>query len=53
MTFEIITTVVLFCIGYGIGHIVTNSKYGKQYLIYRRAGFTVLNSLKRAWKVWK
>ncbi len=30
-----------------------HSKYGKQYLIYRRAGFTVLNSLKRAWKVWK
>lgn len=28
-------------------------KYIKQYLIYRRAGFTVLNSLKRAWKAWK
>jgi len=28
-------------------------KYIRQYLIYRRAGFTVLNSLKRAWKVRK
>jgi hypothetical protein len=28
-------------------------KYIKQYLIYRRAGFTVLNSIKRAYKVWK
>lgn len=28
-------------------------KFIKQYLIYRRAGFTVLNSLKRAYKVWK
>ena len=28
-------------------------KYIRQFLIYRRAGFTVLNSLKRAYKVWK
>ena len=28
-------------------------KYIRQYMIYRRAGFTVFNSLKRAWKVWK
>ena len=28
-------------------------KYIKQYLIYRRAGFTVLNSVKRAYKVCK
>lgn len=28
-------------------------KYIKQYFYYRRSGFTVLNSIKRAYKVWK
>lgn len=28
-------------------------KYINLYIYYRRAGFTVLNSLKRAYKVWK
>lgn len=28
-------------------------KYLTQYLIYRRAGFAVLNAIKRAYKVFK
>jgi hypothetical protein len=49
----ILWNVFLFFVGYGIGHFITQSKYMTQFRIYRRAGFTVLNSIKRAYKVCK
>jgi len=42
-----------FLLGLFLGFAFCCSNFGEQYFYYREAGFTVLNSLKRAWKVWK
>jgi len=42
-----------FLFGLLCGFVFCCSNFGEQYFYYREAGFTVLNSLKRAYKVWK
>jgi hypothetical protein len=42
-----------FLLGLFFGFAFCCSNFGEQYFYYRECGFTVLNSLKRAYKVWK